>query len=74
MIYNTRSEIESAVISVISDYNSAPTKGKIEQLYSCKAWILTIDNSDFIILQSYTTIVAAFQRGSGLCKKTRWKV
>ena len=66
MIYRTRKDILDAVTSVICDYNSAPTKGLIEQLYSCKAWIVTIDNSDFIILQSYTTIVAAFQRSTGI--------
>ena len=66
MIYRTRKELTDAVTSVICDYNSAPTKGQIEQLYSCKAWSLTCDNSDFIILQSYTTIVAAFQRSTGI--------
>jgi hypothetical protein len=66
MIYRTRKELTDSVTSVICDYNSAPTKGHIEQLYSCKAWVLTSDNSDFIILQSYTTIVAAFQRSTGI--------
>lgn len=62
MIYNTRRELADAVIS---EYNRA-VKGQAEQLYYCKAWIFTPDNSDFIILQSYTTIVAAFQRTTGI--------
>ena len=66
MIYRTRKELTDSVTSVICDYNSAPIKGHIEQLYSCKAWILKTGNSDFIILQSYTTIVAAFQFSTGI--------
>ena len=66
MIYCTRKELTDAVTSVICDYNSAPTKGQIEQLYSCKARILMTDNSDFIILQSYLTIVAAYQQSTGI--------
>ena len=66
MIYRTRKELTDAVTSVICDYNSAPTKGQIEQLYSCKARILMTDNSDFIILQSYLTIVAAYQHSTGI--------
>lgn len=62
MIYNTRRELADVVIS---EYNRA-AKGQCKQLYSCKAWIITPDNSDFIILQSYTTIVVAFQRTTGI--------
>lgn len=62
MMYSTRKELTDAVIS---DYNRA-VKGQCKQLYSCKAWIFTPDNSDFVILQSYTTIVAAFQRSAGI--------
>lgn len=62
MIYNTRKELADAVIS---DYNRA-VKGQIQQLYTCKAWIFISDNSDFIILRSYSTIVAAYQRSSGI--------
>lgn len=58
MMYSTRKELVDAVIA---EYNCA-IKGQCKQLYSCKAWIFTPDNSDFVILQSYTTIVAAFQR------------
>lgn len=58
MIYITRRALEDAVIS---EYNRA-VKGQIEQLYYCKAWIIQPYNSEFVILQSYTTIVAAYQR------------
>lgn len=62
MMYSTRKELADAVIV---EYNRA-VKGQCKQLYSCKARIFTPDNSDFIILQSYTTIVAAFQRSTGI--------
>ena len=62
MIYSTRKEIASAVIS---EYNRA-AKGYAEQLYNCKAWIAKPDYSDFVILQSYSTIVAAFQCSTGI--------
>ena len=62
MIYSTRKEIADAVIG---EYNRAAS-GHAEQLYNCKAWIINPDNSDFIILQSYSTIVAAYQRTTGI--------
>ena len=62
MIYRTREEISEAVIS---DYNRA-VKGQCEKLYYCKAWVYMPDNSDFLILQSYSTIVAAFQFSTGI--------
>ena len=62
MIYTTRKELSEAVIG---EYNRT-VKGQVEQLYYCKAWVFMPDNSDFIILQSYTTIVAAFQRSTGI--------
>lgn len=62
MIYNTRRELADAVTS---EYNRA-IKGHAEQLYYCKAWVFMPDNSDFVILQSYSTIVAAFQRSTGI--------
>lgn len=61
MKYSTRKELADAVIS---DYNRA-VNGQCEQLYNCKAWIVNPDNSDFLILKSYSTIVAAFQRSTG---------
>lgn len=58
----TRSDIQFALHL---SYNLA-SKRKIERLYSCKAWIIDPDNSDFLILQSYSTIAAAFQRSTGI--------
>ena len=62
MIYSTRKELAEAVIC---DYNRA-VKGQVEQLYYCKAWVFMPDNSDFLILQSYSTIVAAYQVSTGI--------
>lgn len=62
MIYTTRKELSEYVIS---EYNRT-VKGQIEQLYTCKAWVYMPGNSDFIILKSYSTIVAAFQRSTGI--------
>lgn len=62
MKFATRKELTEIAIN---ECNRA-VKGHPEQLYSCKAWIFTPDNSDFIILQSYSTIVAAFQRTTGI--------
>ena len=62
MMFTTRKELAELVIDA---YSKNP-KGPVERLYSCKAWIINPDNSDFIILQSYSTIVAAFQRSAGI--------
>ena len=62
MIYRTRKELAEAVISQ-SDLHLG---GYRSQLYSCKAWILHPDFSDFLILKSYATIVAAYQFSTGV--------
>lgn len=62
MRYTTRKELADAVIG---DYNRA-VKGQVERLYYCKAWVFMPDNSDFIILQSYSTVVAAYQFSTGI--------
>lgn len=62
MMYSTRQDLADAIIK---EYNRA-VKGQAEQLYCCKAWIFTPDNSDFLILKSYSTIVAAFQFSTGI--------
>lgn len=62
MTFTTRKELADAVIDA---YNKNPM-GLAEQLYNCKAWIVMPDNSDFIILQSYSTIVAVYQRTTGI--------
>ena len=62
MIYRTRSEIESAVFDA---YNKTSI-GKLKRLYYCKAWICENDSFDFTVLQSYSSIVAAYQRSTGI--------
>ena len=62
MIYRTRSEIVKTVVSQ-SDLHLG---GYRKQLYSCKAWIIKPDFSDFLILQSYLTIVAAYQYSTSI--------
>lgn len=62
MIYRTRKEIAEAVVS----HSDLHLGGYRSQLYSCKAWILHPDFSDFLILQSYSTIVAAYQFSTGI--------
>lgn len=62
MIYTTRKEIADAVLNKYDRVLGS----HIQQLYNCKAWIFMHEYSDFIILQSYTTIVAAFQRTTGI--------
>ena len=62
MIYNTRSDIVKAV-----DHQSTlHVGGSKSRLYYCKAWIIKPDFSDFLILQSYSTIVAAYQFSTGI--------
>lgn len=62
MIYRTRKELAEAVVSQ-SDLHLG---GYRTQLYSCKAWILHPDFSDFLILQSYSTIVAVYQYSTSI--------
>lgn len=57
MMYSTRRELIDAIAN---EYHN-PVKGQVEQLYYCKAWVFMPDNSDFVILQSYSTIVAAYE-------------
>lgn len=58
MIYRTRSDIVKAV----EQQSSLHVGGSKSRLYYCMAWIIKPDFSDFLILQSYRTIVAAYQR------------
>lgn len=62
MIYRTRSEILSSVL-YLSDM---PYGGYIKRLNSCKAWIIRPNFSNFLILQSYSTIVAAYQYSTSI--------
>jgi hypothetical protein len=62
MIYNTRSDIVKAVVY----QSSLHVGGSKSRLYYCTAWIIKPDFSDFLILQSYSTIVAAYQFSTGI--------
>lgn len=62
MSYNTRSDIVKAV-----EYQSTLHAGGFKsRLNYCRAWIIKPDFSDFLILQSYSTIVAAYQFSIGI--------
>lgn len=62
MIYRTRSDIVKAVESQ-SDLHLGGYK---KRLYYCNARIIKPDFSNFLILQSYSTIVAAYQFSTGI--------
>ena len=62
MIYSTRSDIVKAV----EQQSSLHVGGSKNRLYYCTAWIIKPDFSDFLILQSYSTIVAAYQYSTGI--------
>lgn len=62
MIYNTRSDIVKAVVS----HSDLHLGGYTERLNYCKAWIIHPDFSDFLILKSYSTIVAAYQYSTSI--------
>lgn len=62
MNFTTRKELAELVIDA---YNKTK-RGKEKQLYNCKAWICEINSFDFTVLQSYSSIVAAYQRSSGI--------
>lgn len=62
MIYRTRSDIVEDV-----EYQSSLSAGGYKiRLYYCNAQIIKPDFSDFLILQSYSTIVAAYQISTGI--------
>lgn len=54
----TRSEI---VDEVLAAYYSGYPRTHSEKLYTCKAIIVHVDDSDWLVLRSYATVVAAFQ-------------
>lgn len=56
MMYHNRSDLVSSVLY----FSDMPHGGHTERLYYCKADIIIPDFSEFIILRSYSTIVAAF--------------
>lgn len=62
MIYRTRSDI----VKSVEHLSSLSVGGYESRLYYCKAWIVHPDFSDFLILQSYSTIVAAYQYSTNI--------
>lgn len=62
MIYLTRKEI----MEVVENQSDLHLGGYKERLYYCKSQIIHPDFSDFLILQSYSTIVAAYQFSSSI--------
>ena len=62
MIYNTRSDI----VKTVENQSDLHLGGYKNRLHYCKAWIINPDFSDFVILQSYSTIVAAYQFSTGI--------
>lgn len=60
--YRTRSDYVNQV-NFLSDSHLGRYK---ERLYYCKAWIIKSDFSDFVILKSYSTIVAAYEFSTGI--------
>ena len=62
MIYRTRSDI----VKTVENQSDLHLGGYKKRLYYCKAWIIKPDFSDFLILQSYSTIVAAYQFSTGI--------
>lgn len=57
MTYRTRSDI----VKTVENQSDLHLGGYKKRLYYCTAWIIKPDFSDFLILQSYSTIVAAYQ-------------
>ena len=62
MIYRTRSDI----VKTVENQSDLHLGGYKKRLYYCTAWIIKPDFSDFLILQSYSTIVAGYQFSTGI--------
>lgn len=62
IFYRTRSDY-ALQVNFLSDLHLGGYK---EQLYHCKAWIIKSNFSDFLILQSYSSIVAAYEFETGI--------
>lgn len=62
MTFKNRDDLASTV----RYFATLPHGGYTTPLYNCKATIIHPDFSDFIILRSYSTIVAAFQYSTGI--------
>lgn len=62
MIYRTRSDI----VKTVENQSDLHFGGYKKRLYYCKAQIICPDFSDFMILQSYSTIAAAYQYSTAI--------
>ena len=62
MIYRTRSDI----VETVENQSNLHLGGYKERLHYCKAWIIHPDFSDFLILKSYSTVVAAYQYSTSI--------
>lgn len=62
MIYRTRSDI----VKTVENQSDLHLGGYKKRLYYCKALIIYSEFSDFLILQSYSTIVAAYQYSTAI--------
>ena len=62
IFYRTRSDYLSQV-NFLADLHLG---GYEQRLYHCNAWIIKSDFSDFLILKSYSSIVAAYEYSTGI--------
>lgn len=62
MIYRTRSDI----VKTVENQSDLHLGGYKKRLYYCKADIIHPEFSDFLILKSYSTVVAAYQYSTGI--------
>lgn len=53
-------------VKQVNVLSALPMGGYKERLYYCKAWIIKPDFSDFLILQSYSSIVAAYEYSTNI--------
>lgn len=65
-VFEVTCKTRSDILFATELYYNLAAKRKIEELYNCKAWIIDPDNSDYLLLQSYSSIVAAYQRSTGI--------
>lgn len=62
IFYRTRSDYVSQV-NFLADLHLGGYK---QRLHYCNAWIIKSDFSDFLILKSYSSIVAAYEYSTGI--------
>lgn len=62
MMFKNRDDL----VATVKYFSTLPQGGYTTPLYNCKASVIHPNFSDFIILRSYSTIVAAFQYSTGI--------